>query len=492
MHDIDPRDATIAELRSENAALRVQHSALQSQHSALQAEYIELKSLLHDALNRIAELEDRLGTNSRNSSMPPSSDLTRPPSKRRKTGKQGKRGAQKGHKKHSRELLPIEQVDAVKRLMPEQCDTCGSTELAPEGSAPLRHQVVEIPPVIAHVTEYQRCEAGCLRCGSITRARLPTGVPRGGFGPRLMALVALCTAKYRISKRGVQDLLSDFFGVTISLGMVPKIESKVSAWIRDAVEEARVFVRNEHVVHMDESGWREKNAKAWLWVAVASLVTVFTVASSRSSKVSKDMLGEGFVGFLVSDRWSAYSWVDPIMRQLCWAHLLRDFQKFVDRGGESKRIGEALLGQAKLMFDWWHRVRDGTISRATFTRRMKAVEVEVGRLVREAAKCEHDKTAGTGRDILRFELSLWTFVHYEGIEPTNNGGERAIRKAVIWRKMSFGTQSSGGSRYVERILTVIETLRQQQRNALDYLTEAGNAALRCEETPSILPNPNRE
>ncbi len=474
MPSTDPRDAIIADQRE--------------QILQLQEMYAKQSVLLQEALKRIAELEDKLNTNSRNSSMPPSSDLIKPPSKRRKTGKSRRRGGQKGHKKHSRELLPVEEVDEIIRVEPKHCGDCFGTDLIVEEAPRVRKQVFEIPPIRPDVTEYQCYEAGCVRCGHVTRGCLPKGVPQGSFGPRLMSLVALSTTKYRVSKRGVKDLMHDFFGLDISLGMIPKIESKVSSWVAEATEEARSFVRGQRVVHMDETGWKENNKKAWMWIAVTSFVTVFTIARRRGSEVAKGMLGEGFIGFLVTDRWSAYSWVDPVMRQLCWAHLLRDFQKFVDRGGDSKHLGEALLDQAKLMFGWWHRVRDGTLQRATLIRRMKTVEQEVGRLLREATECDQDKSAATARDILRFEISLWTFVHNEGIEPTNNGGERGIRKGVMWRKTSFGTQGRTGSRYMERMLTVVETLRQQQRNVLGYLTEAGHRANYGKPPPSILPN----
>jgi transposase len=199
------------------------------------------------------------------------------------------------------------------------------------------------------------------------------------------------------------------------------------------------------------------------------------------------MLGETFSGILNSDRWSAYNWVPVFSRQLCWSHLLRDFQAFVERGGESQRIGEAILAQSGLMFEWWHRVRDGTLTRATFQANMKPVQQKVGELLRQGTACAHDKTPGTCRDILKREEALWTFVHVEGVEPTNNLGERQVRHGVLWRKMCFGTQSEAGSRFAERIMTVVATLKQQQRNVLDYLTEACDATNWGRPAPSLLP-----
>ncbi len=222
----------------------------------------------------------------------------------------------------------------------------------------------------------------------------------------------------------------------MSLGSVPALEHRTSEAIRESVEEARECVKTKSVVHMDETGWREANQKAWLWVAATTLVTVFLIRPSRGGKVAREMLGEAFVGLVVSDRWSAYNWLLTLLRQLCWAHLLRNFQAFVDRGGESQRIGQAILAQADLMFEWWHKVRDGTMSRATFQEKMQAVEHQVGRLVRQGtlgpqaqglrAACDHSKTAGTCRDILKREDALWTFVRVDGVEsqPTTWPNDR--------------------------------------------------------------------
>jgi transposase len=301
-------------------------------------------------------------------------------------------------------------------------------------------------------------------------------------------MVSLLSGRYHLSKRETADVMADFFQADVSLGSVPALEHRTSEAIREPVEEARKSVKTESVIHMDETGWREANQKAWLWVAATTLVTVFLIRPSRGGKVVREMLGEAFVGLVVSDRWSAYNWLLTLWRQLCWAHLLRDFQAFVDRGGESQRIGQAILAQADLMFEWWHKVRDGTMGRATIQEKMQAVEHQVGQLLRQGTACDHSKTAGTCRDILKREKALWTFVRVEGVEPTNNLAERQVRPGVLWRKTSFGTQSEAGSRFAERIMTVIATLKQQQRNVLDYLTEACDAAHWGRKAPSLLPD----
>jgi len=341
--------------------------------------------------------------------------------------------------------------------------------------------------MVAEVTEYRLHTLACPQCKAETRAELPSGVPRGAFGPRLQAMVSLLSGRYRLSKRQTTEVMGDFFQADVGLGSVPALEQRTSQAISAAVDEAREYVQAQPVVNMDETGWREANRRAWLWVAATPLVTVFLIRCSRGGKVAREMLNETFQGIVGSDRWSAYNWLLTLLRQLCWAHLLRNFQAFVERGGTSQRLGEAILAQADLMFQWWHKVRDGTMSRATLQEKMLTVQDKVGELLRQGTTCEHSKTAGTCRDILKREEALWTFVRVEGVEPTNNLAERQVRSGVLWRKTSFGTQSEAGSRFAERIMTAVATLRQQQRNVLNYLTAACDAANRGKPAPSLLP-----
>jgi transposase len=435
----------------------------------------------------VATLRERVNRNSRNSSQPPSSDGSDIPPKPRRPVKSGrKRGAQKGHQGTTRKLVPVEQVKAVHDVKPEVCRACGH-ELTGEDPRPYRHQVTEIPPVVAEVIEHRLHTLTCPECSTETRATLPAGVPQGTFGPRLQAMVALLSGRYHLSKRDISEMMADFFQADVSLGSVPALEQRSSETLGEPVEKAREYVQTQPVAHMDETGWREANQKAWLWVAATTLVTVFLIRLKREGQVVKEMLSETFPGIVVSDRWSAYNWLSTSLRQLCWAHLLRDFQAFVERGGVSQQIGAALLAQAGLMFQWWRRVRDGTMSRATFQEQMQTVQCQVGELLRQGATCAQRKTAGTCRDILKREEALWTFVRVEGVEPTNNLAERQVRPGVLWRNGSFGTQSEAGSRFAERIMTVVATLKQQHRNALDYLTEACDAANWGRPAPSLLP-----
>jgi transposase len=436
----------------------------------------------------VAELREQLNRNSGNSSQPPSSDgpeVTSKPARHSKQNRQ--RGGQPGHKGASRKLVPLEQVKKSYDLKADQCHQCGH-QLDGTDPEPYRHQVTDIPPVVAEVTEYRLHSLLCPECGSETRAELPTGVPSSAFGPRLQAMVSLLSGRYHLSKRDVAEVMNDFFQADLSLGSVPTLEQRTSQAIAQPVNEARQYVKQQPLVHLDETGWFEGHQRAWLWVATTAWVTVFLIRPSRGGQVVRELLTTAFKGIVISDRWSAYNWLLTLLRQLCWAHLRRDFQAFIERGGASQPLGEALLAQVDLMFDWWYRVRDGTMPRLTFQEKMQPLQHNVGQLLRLGTTCSHHKTAATCRDILKREAALWTFVRVEGVEPTNNLAERQVRPAVLWRKRSFGTQSQAGSRFAERIMTVVATLKQQHRNVLDYLTEACDAANWGKPVPSLLPN----
>jgi transposase len=451
----------------------------------LEARVETMAAMVSTLQEQVRTLQEQLNQTSQNSSRPPSSD---PPQHRRPGHPQRhrRRGGQPGHPGHTRTLIPGEEVDEVVVLKPTQCTHC-QAPLSGDDPKPWRHQVLELPPIKPVVTEYQWHQLACPACGELTRAPWPAGVPSGTYGPRVQATVALYTGSYRLSKRTTQQAMAEVFGIPMSVGTISQLEQATTEAVAAPVEEARTYVREQAVAHLDETSWRQGDKRAWLWVAVTSWVTVFVVRMSRGGQVARELLGERFSGILVTDRYSAYNWYPVRWRQLCWAHLLRDFEAMRGRGGASEELGEALLAQAHQMFTWWHRVREGTLQRSTFRSSMTPLRREVERLLEAGRRCGVPKTAGTCRDILKRREALWTFVQLDGVEPTNNAAERAIRPGVQWRKGSFGTQSEAGSRFVESMLTVVATLKQQQRNVLAYLTAACEAALRGEAAPSLLP-----
>jgi transposase len=460
---------------------------------ALEARLESLKALearVHTLQEQVRTLEERLKQTSRNSSRPPSSDP--PQAQRPKRPRSGRRrGGQPGHRGQTRTLIPVEDVHEVVPIKPEQCASCHAP-LSGDDPTPFRHQVIEIPPIEPVVTEYQWHQLVCPDCGETTRAPWPKGVPSGTYGPRVHATVALCSGSYRLSKRITAQAMEDLFGVPMSVGTITQSEKTTTEVVAEPVEAARAYVEDQSVAHLDETSWRQGGKRAWLWVAVTSWVTVFVVRLSRGGAVARELLGEKFGGILVTDRYSAYNWYPVRWRQLCWSHVLRDFEAIRGRGGVSEAIGEALLKQAHQMFAWWHRVRDGTLTRSTFRSYMTPLRPEVERLLEAGSQCGVVKTEGTCREILKRRQALWTFVQVEGVEPTNNTAERSIRPGVQWRKGSFGTQSEAGSRFVESMLTVVATLKQQNRNVLEYLTAAHEAALRGEPARSLLPQADQE
>lgn len=316
-------------------------------------------------------------------------------------------------------------------------------------------------------------------------------------------MVALLSGVYRNSQRLVQSALADLFNISMSLGTVNKLRQEASNAVARSVTEAKLYVQQQPVVGADETsfdqgnidGSNPKQRQAWLWVAVTPLVTVFEIALTRCTQAAQTLLGENFAGMLNSDRHGAYNWVDLARRQLCWAHLRREFIKISERSGISQELGTALVKHQEKLFELWHRVRDGTLAWCDFVELAQEIRLDIKTLLQEAAahaigakeKTPLAQTVRTCRQLLKVEPAMWLFVTTEGVEPTNNAAERAIRPAVIWRRTSFGTQTQAGSAFVARMLTVVTTLKSQHRNVLEFFTCAIVAARDGQPAPSLLP-----
>jgi transposase len=298
----------------------------------------------------------------------------------------------------------------------------------------------------------------------------------------------------------------NLFGIKLSLGSINNMRHESSEAVAVSVSVAQAYVQRSLVVGADETGFRQGNTdgnnphhrKAWLWIAVTPLVTFFQVTLSRSQESAKALLGDAFGGNLITDRYSAYTWIELIRRQLCWAHLKRDFIQIAERSGVSKSLGEALLKQEKLIFELWHRFRAGKITRSELMTQMDPLRLQVKALLSEGAaypvapreNTPLAKTVRTCRRLLTLEPAMWLFVSVDGVEPTNNDSERGIRAGVIWRKLSFGSQTKAGSLFVSRMLTVVVTLRSQHRNVLEFMTQSVQAARQAQAPPSLLPQPS--
>jgi transposase len=454
--------------------------------AAIAAVFLAIQQRTHDLEARVTDLEARLKLNSTNSHKPPSSDFIgakrKPPAP--PTGK--KRGGQPKHRKTHRALVPPEKVRETFTCKPTTCRRCGESLLG-DDPTPLIHQVAELPKIEPIVDEYRLHRLVCSGCGETTCGSLPLGVPRGCFGPYLQAVLAVFAGAYRLSKRQIQQLSADLFGLSISTGMISKLEQRSAEILEAPYNELAVSVHSARAANIDETSWRQDRMKAWLWVTVTRIATVFTIAGHRSGEVAKALLGSEPDQVVGSDRFSAYEWIAARWRQICWAHLRRDFQAMIDRGGDGKPIGETLLKLSHRLFHNWHQMRDGPLGWEAFGQRMTRLRREVRQALLEGSRCGCARTSATCFEILKVEEGLWTFARVKGIEPTNNAAERALRFAVIWRRISGGTDSERGSRFVERTLSVVATCRQQGRHVLEYLTSCFEAAHRGQPIPSLLP-----
>jgi transposase len=448
----------------------------------LQRRVAELEALVRD-------LQARLGQNSSNSSRPPSADPpgAAPPVVKEPTGR--KPGAQPGHPPQPRTRVPAGQVHEVVRYVPSTCRCCQQALPAqprPGDPEPTWHQVAELPPCAARVTEHQGHARHCPRCGTLNHAPIPAAVRAHSIGPRLAAVLAYLGGARHDSKRGVAEVLETVFQVPRALGTVSAVEQEAAAALADAHAEAGRAIQRASCKNADETGWKRAGRRCWLWTAVTRAVAYFLIQPSRGAAGLEALLGETIQGVVTSDRWSAYHRLELYRRQLCWAHLLRDFQALVDRGGQARELGEELLCFAEDVFHWWYRVRDGTLARGSLRTMIDGQRPWLRDLLRGGAALPCAKTAAFCTNLLELEPALWTFVRHEGVEPTNNAAERALRPAVLWRRRSFGCHSDGGCRFVERMLTVVQTLRLQQRRVIDYLTDAITAHRQGLPAPKLL------
>jgi len=447
---------------------------------------VAVRGLVTELLQRLAKLEARLNQTSQNSSKPPSSDPPHTGPRRTREPSGRKTGGQPGHTGHRRQWKPENEVDHIIDVRPESCGQWG-TLLLGEDVEPERHQVTDFPRTTPVVIEYRRHCLWCVACGARTQAAWPATMPEGSFGPRVQATVGYWTGRIGASHREVQEMLATLCQTEVSVGSITALEQAVSRALATPVAEAMQYVQRQPVRNADETSWREKTKRRWLWISVTPLVTIFRLLKTRGAVGAKEVLGVEVWGAIGTDHYAGYHWIDSRQRQLCWAHLKREFVAWSQRTGETARIGVALLAVEKQLFTSWYRVRDGTLAWANFQVALFPLMARVRTLLEEGAAGADAKAQGTCRNLLKRDAALWTFVWEPGVEPTNNCAERPLRRAVLWRRRSFGTQSEAGSQFVERILTAVTTLRQQRRDVLDYLTAACAAAIGQQPAPSLLP-----
>ena len=478
--------AEVGQLRAALVAERAAHAAERAKVSEIEAINAELQGRVAQLEEQLAKAFELLGQNSGNSNKPPSSDP--PNAKQAKKKKKGRRrGGQKGHRGSRRELLSPEQVDEVVDLFPAACESCWNPLPQVPDKFAKRYQLTDLKPLAVHTTEWRRHAVVCLYCGYRTRAKYdPDVIPRLAFGPRLMAVVALLTGVYHLSRRQTVRLLRELLGVRMSLGSVSAIERRVSEAVEPAVDEAMESVRAAAVKHADGTTWLRSGALLSLWVVATAAVTVFKVLPNGQKATLRDELFGRVCGVLVSDRATALKFWAMRRRQVCWAHLVRKFVSYSERDGPAGELGKELLEYTSLLFEYWSLFRQGRLNRKTFVERMAPVRLQVEALLQRLVDAKLKGVSGSCADILEHREALWTFVEHDGVEPTNNHAERELRGLVMWRRRSFGSQSERGTHFAARMMTIAHTARKQGREILEFLAACCSPRSVGAPAPSLL------
>jgi transposase len=435
----------------------------------------ERDARIADLERRLAEVEARLKTNATNSSTPPSANPLGAAKPVKKKKSKRKRGGQPNHPPHLKQLLPPEQVTDTKHFVPDECANCHAElpgDAGPSDPEPKRFQTVELPRIVLEVVEYQAHTRTCSCCGTVNATTVPAEIRAHSVGPRLTAALSYLTGNLGLSKRNVEELAADIFGAPIALGTIANLEQEVSAALAPAHQEALAAVRQAEVKFADETSWKLWGKLCWLWAAATTNAAVFVIHAKRSAVGLAAILGEEIFGILHSDRWNVYLQVPAERRQLCWAHLKRDFQKVVDVGGPSVFVGRRGLRIVKEVFAAWHGFQEGKVTRQRLQELLEPLQRRLSKTLVEGGLGDDARVSKFCENLLILEPALWTFVTTQGVEPTNNYMERLLRRAVLWRKRSFGCNSESGCRFVERILTVVQTCRIHGKNALEYLHTA--------------------
>jgi transposase len=476
------RERELERLRERVAELEKQVQEQQKQLGEKEEQLGDKQKQLREKEKQIAELERQLALrkqNSTNSSKPPSSDgLAGAPRQRgRRKKSRRKAGGQPGHRGAHRPLVPPERVDETRHILPEECQRCGKPlpkELARAQTVgdPQRHQVTELPALHAHITEFQMHGVAC-ECGAITQAVLPPEL-KGNFGPQLTALVAYLTVVGRMPRRVVEGLLEQVLGVEMSLGSTQKCWEEASQAVAPACQEVEEQLKDEPVLNVDETGWRTNGDKRYLWAFVALQFVVYTVAATRGSEVLVRLLGAVFRGVLCSDRFRVYLKYHSGQAQFCWAHLKRNLLGILDLTKNSaveRFCRDALAAHARL-FRLWHKFRGGQIDRQQLLLRSLPIQKMIFTLAEQHLNSRHREVGNLARALWEHNERLFTFLEHEGVEPTNNSAERALRAGVQWRKICFGNRSATGELATARLLTVAGTCKLQKLNVLAYLSVA--------------------
>jgi transposase len=431
-----------------------------------------------------------LSRNSTNSSKPPSSDGPQVPRPKKKNRSRSP-GGQKGHKGHKRELLPIEKMDHVHDHYPSACKKCRAPldpKTCVETSDPTRHQTADLPEVEPIMSEHRCHELGC-SCGHRTRAELPPEVAQSQFSPRIHGAIAYLTSVHKIGRRGIVEIMNTLFGLNLCLGTVCNCIDRVSSELEPAAEEVKRSLQEAVNLNIDETGWKCKGDRRYLWIFVSSLAVYFCIAASRGAKVLRSVLGDSFKGVITSDDHSAYnSYHKSGIRQLCWAHIIRKLKGLKESRSspDAYIFSKNMLHEVGQIFGCWHAFKKGIISRSQLLDATVLMRARMKRYCLKYVDSSDAQVRTRAKRMLRYWHCLFTFLTHGGVEPTNNDGERGIRPAVQWRKLCFGNQSEAGERFTERILTVTRTCQALGRNPFHFLSDLMEAAFKGTPRPSLI------
>jgi transposase len=468
--------------------------ALVAEQAALIA---TLRARIAEQAAMIEELERRVNRNSGNSSNPPSSDPPKSRAERRREARANlkelskrKPGGQPGHEGKHREMVASERVDRRSRHLPDAC-SCGHRFDGSEERVddPVIHQQWELPPIRPLVFEYELLRLRCPCCGRPRLADLPAGVSWSAFAARLEAHIATLAGAYRLSRRQVREVVQEVFNIPISVGAVDAAIMRMSVILKDPWERLREYIQQAQLVHADETSWRLSGAQQYLWLASSALAACFRIDPHRSQQAAKELLGEQFGGFVVSDRYVGYHFLDVLQQQLCWCHVIRQLVEISERHGTTGKLGTKLVKAAREVIKIHRRYLEDGHDLEWLREQLSPLRDRIEQLLEQGARGRHERTANFCQGLLEEYDALWTFCDVENLQIplTNNAAERALRHAVLMRRIQGGTQSEQGNRWVERILSVRETLRLQDRSVLDYLIRAATAAYHSQPRPSILP-----
>lgn len=460
--------------------------ALLSLLDIVQAQSAQIKELQ----TLVRELQAKLGQTSRTSSKPPSSDppSTPPPPRSTRTRKAG---GQAGHEGHQRPLLPEEQVHEPIELRPDSCPSC-RTGLAPDlpDVEPLRRtQVWELPPIAPHITEYRQHTVCCPHCQQVVTAALPADAPPGAFGPRASALMGLLRGRYRLSLDEVVEFFTDVCQLPLGSASVVRGCARVSEALETVDTAIQQAIQRQPQLNVDETSWPTETRKGWLWVAVSAVAIWFRICTGRGQEQLRALVGEGYRGIVTSDRLSAYKLLPNGQRQLCWSHLIRNLLGLQERYEDESGWAEQMLVLSEALFFAWRAYKEGWYNQVALQQALIPVRLAMQERLRAGVSSRYPQIAGLSRELLAQWEALWTFSRVEGVEPTNNAAERALRPAVVWRKGCFGSRSAEGCRFVERLLSVRATCAVQGQPLFAFLTEAVRAAWANQPAPILVPSP---